>query len=721
MAAPVVVNFQVGGVAQVQQAFRTIDASLARLEKNSGSGARREVNAREREYARMVKDFERGERQRVKDAEKAAKDSARATEREAKEKIRAMQSADRMIAQAHREAQREMAREEAQRNREAMAWLRRREAEEMASMNRARAARERMGRTVGNAVSRTLTRGAASVASGVLSLGGGFSIQGAMQQGMSDRGLAADITQSGFLPHGTKVENQRKRSTDEVLGAAQSAAVSYGFQTNTALAGLQKFVGISGDLDTGMKLLPKFAELARATGSSMDDIAEAAGNVSLNLGGLDKDGSKTMDVLRGMAGQGKLGAVEMRDFAGQIAKISAAAGKFDGDLATNMLKMAALAQEARGEGGAFSASVAANAVTGFTTTLKTSARVAAFQGVGIDVYADKGKTKLKAPEELIEQALVKTGGDQLKMNALFKNIMGDRAVEGFAKRFNEAGGGQKGIDAVRGRFRELTEGTAMTEAEVSVAAQQRSQEADVKFEQAMERLRIVVADRGVPALEKLIPLIEQIIPTVAAMLSWFSENPWRGIGAIVGAAIAKDLAAAGLGKLMEKAFASAGKMAFTIGAAAVAIEAGTIAIDKLFAAKDEAQRADVGGDLSASNTASALLAAKREGRLTPQQLQHAEQQAARLRNELDEKKKNFGKNTASGFMDDVVGVFDSEAKKDLQTSRVANETASMKRTAESLQMLDEAIKKATASINAHAAAAPSQDQRTVSQAQRGAQ
>lgn len=590
---PVVVEFQLRGVPEVMQAFRSIGDRMIDSEQRAttastrGSAARisaaeRESALRDKAFAKVAKEADRWAREETRTREREAREQTRSAEREAKEQTRTEQQEARERVRAEEQAAKDKERAFARTARTAERWQR----EETA--NAVRNARERADlanrfvRTAGHGLGAAghdilrVTRGVAGLAT--TSMGGNFDLATAVQKASQETGIAADISQSGFLPNQGGANAQR-RSTSEILGVARGAAISQGLDSTQALGGLQKFVGISGDLDRGMKLLPQMAELARATGSSLDDIAEAAGNVSLNLRDTDKDGSKTMTVMRGLASQGKLGAVEMRDLAGQISKLSAASGQFSGDMAENMLKMGALAQEARGEGGAFSASVAANSIQGFATTLKTGARINAFKGVGIDVFSDKTHTQFRAPEELIVDALKKTGGDREKMNALFKNIMGARAVEGFAQRFTAAGGGEKGEQAVRARFQELFKGNLMTKQDVATAAAQRNEEADAKMARITAEFDRAVAEQLVPELTKLIPTVREMIPlfvevahdgipafvelirTVSEFVNghkaWIHSMAEHPIGAIIGFELTKSFAAAALPALLQKLFAAA--------------------------------------------------------------------------------------------------------------------------------------------------------------------
>jgi len=509
MPAPVVINFQVGGIAQVSQAFRTIEQALSAMERGGTQQAARASRERTSLALQETRAREREEKERTK-----------AAEREAREKVRAYIKADREIERARKDAFRQMEVAERAANERALQWVRTREREETESARRVAAMRQRFLGAVGVAAGRGISQGISgvmgatrSVAGTVMQLGGGFSVADSVRKATEASGLAADIANSGLIPAGpgVRTENTTKKSTADILGAARGTAVEYGMDTQEALGGLQKFVGVSGDLHMGMQLLPQLAQLARATGSSLEDVAAAAGNVAMNLGDVDKDGSKTMAVLRGVAAQGKLGAVEMRDLASQMAKLTAAAGQFSGDEVQNILMMGVLAQEARGKGGAASPQMAATAVAGFVNTLKTPARIAQFKERGIDVF-DPTTKLLKDPRQIILQSLEKTQGDPEAMKKMFANVMGERAVTGFANIYRKGEAEQKGSGKakVEAEFARLS--GVMTSQDVARAASDRMRESDAQMAKVMAEFDRAVAEKLVPKLLDMVPVIEKLIP-----------------------------------------------------------------------------------------------------------------------------------------------------------------------------------------------------------------
>jgi TP901 family phage tail tape measure protein len=259
--------------------------------------------------------------------------------------------------------------------------------------------------------------------------------------------------------------NNFRQDPKALMAEARRVADATGFETNAVAEGLQKFVGKTGDLATGREVLPDMAKLAKASGSSLEDMVDAAGDVANALGDIPNKGKAIDTVMRGVAGQGKLGAVEIRNLSSQMAKVVAASSKFGGDAGENILKMGMLAQEARGAGGAASATQAATSAMAFANTLSTPARIKAFKNIGINVFDKKGM--LRDPQQIILESLQKTKGNPEEMKKLFANVMGERAVTSYATTFRRAGGGDEGTKAVEAKFADLLEGAAMTQAEVN--------------------------------------------------------------------------------------------------------------------------------------------------------------------------------------------------------------------------------------------------------------
>lgn len=340
---------------------------------------------------------------------------------------------------------------------------------------------------------------------------------------------AVAISNAGYLPQSEGV-NSKRVDPNDLVKDARAVSDKWGVDASSALDALAGFAGIAGDLDLGRKMLSDMAKLAAATGTELGDMASAAANMANQL---DDGPDKVKQIYEGMkifAGQGKLGAVEIEHLAKQMPRVVASARKFEGDALSNMGKLGALAQLARATGGAPSAAEAARAVAGFGNTLQKSARIDAFKGMGVNVFADKGKTKFKDPVKLIEESLMATGGNLQKMNKLFMDVVGARAVGGLAQSFNDAGGGEAGLAAVRKEIERLTKGASMSEKEIDESANRAANTKAAKGVRLQNKLDDIIEDgleEILPALEEAAPAMVKFTKAMTELTAWAISNPWE--------------------------------------------------------------------------------------------------------------------------------------------------------------------------------------------------
>lgn len=545
---PVEVDFQVRGIADVQKAFQTVQQAAEKAGRARVQATRRETDTQEKAYQRLVRETTRWEQQRIREAERAEKSRVKSAENENRAIIRTANEAMRAYEKA--EQQRLRIRDNSARMAGRIA-----EREAREEMRAAEKSRHAFSRAIGRGVvggSRAVASIRGSVVRQMMNVGGGFDIADSVRRRMSESGLAADIANSGFMPEGDKAENRVRRSSSEVLGAARATGVRFGMETPEVLGGLQAFVGKTGDLDAGLKTMEKLASLATATGTSFSDMASAAAEV-FNTD-TKQSADDLMHTMRQLAGQGKLGAVEIRDEAKRAALITSSAGKFEGDKSSNIAILGALAQEAKARGGAANAAEATTSVARFADDLAKNSDKFAANGIRV-----KGKGgQLRNAEDVIRDTLTATHGDVSKIGKLF-NVRSARAVEGFASIYRSAGGGQAGMAEVNKELERL-KNAAMTEAEEKESVARRMEEADKKWEQVMLQLRNAVGDSLLPALIKLIPSVEKAIPQIVDLAqaagkaaTWLADNPFKGAAAVIGVYVGKEIAAAQIGGLIRAA------------------------------------------------------------------------------------------------------------------------------------------------------------------------
>jgi hypothetical protein len=272
--------------------------------------------------------------------------------------------------------------------------------------------------------------------------------------------LATKISNAGHVP-GTDVIH-----ASTLLGEARGVGNATGTDATEVLQGLQAFVGKTGDLETGRNTMKDLAILSKATGSSLEDMSNAAAEVTNNLAGVEDKAGVTKSIMQAIAGQGKLGAIEMKDMAAQMAKLASASSAFKGGAAANVATMGVLAQEAKLRGGAASATQATTSVMRFASDLTKPTTLKNWRKHGLTPFTDKSETELSDPMSIIKSALENSSGaagkaahggkaNLEKLAQFFPNQMSMRAVKGFASVYNEAGGGTAGLKAVDEEFGRL--------------------------------------------------------------------------------------------------------------------------------------------------------------------------------------------------------------------------------------------------------------------------
>jgi hypothetical protein len=346
-----------------------------------------------------------------------------------------------------------------------------------------------------------LARLAMGAVSGAARLGGDLiqglgvntDISSMFAQQKSLESLATNVSAFGYMPNDPR--NSTRVDSQELVHEARAIGVRTGIDPTQALEGLEKFVGKTGDLKTGRDALEDLARLSKASGANLNQMVSAAGDVSNVLGDIPDKGKVIYDVMKQVAGEGKTGAVLIKDLATQMAKVASAAQMFEGDRSKNIGVLGAIAQEARGRGGAASANQAATAVQGFTNVFGKHARVEAFKGFGVEL---RGKTgQLREADDIIVDTLnaAMRGGTKMSggkhshavkidggvkeyannWRQMFADVSSQRAVAGFSATYLDAynaskantqqGRMEEATAAVRAEFERLTS-SAMSEKEV---------------------------------------------------------------------------------------------------------------------------------------------------------------------------------------------------------------------------------------------------------------
>jgi hypothetical protein len=514
----------------------------------------------DRVFSKVEASSRRARKVVVTEADLAAKEEAKAwaaAERELarmeKEKTNEVKKATRERVQAERDAQREVASE-------AKRTAREREDAEKAMLKSVVAANrdaereiaktERDKKRTGDARGRAIGSGVSAVASvGARAIGFAASIAGDVARGAGvdlDAGshfrnasnletTAANLSNQGYMENdprnGVRVDS--KKLEDELLNVGDKTGYS-GNDIGEALSG---FVSKTGDLQMGRDLIQQIGVVSRASGADVKDMADATGDLANAFEDGPDKAKQVGEALRILAGQGKVGAVEIRDLAAQMAKVTAAAGQFEGGAQNNIATFGALAQEARRKGGASSATMATSSLGAFADTFSKSARLKEFRALGINVDGAGGK--VRDPMEILIDSLSKTHGNNEAMGKLFASSQARRVTRGFEDTYKTTFAATQGTDAekdaaaiaaVREEFNKL-KNAAMSQEEVMTSfsnAMSTSQVEAQTFNTEMDRLAAETKGDLVPALRELTPVIKnELVPAfkdAISFVTWFAHS-----------------------------------------------------------------------------------------------------------------------------------------------------------------------------------------------------
>lgn len=496
-----------------KRAAAAIDAENKKAARSIEREHKRAATENSKAYAKAAKEIEKWQQESRRSAEKAKKDEVSAFEKAEKDKTRAAEreeknrvKAARDAVRARKEAEREAAKQ-ARDQETRMEQAKRRSFMHGANQELLPLGLTRTGRAM-TGIGRAGIGLAASIAGGLArSQGVDLDLTSLMTKNASLETLATNVSNSGYMAGDPR--NGKRVAARELMNDALDVGTRTGTDANTIMEGLGKFVGLTGDLKTGREMMESLAMLAKATGSEFDDMAAAAGNVSMNLDNTPDKAKRVEAVMRVIAGQGKMGAVEIKDMATQMAKIASQAGQFEGPVEDTIATLGAMAQESRAHGASASATQAATSVASFVSMLKTPKRAEKFEAATGTKVFNPATGMLRDPRNIIKEALTKVGMDPIKLKEIFANVQGARAMEGFATIYRRAGGGKAGLDAVDAEFERLRN-AAVSEAEIreSFARAMKSGPSQAEaFNQQMRKTALQMQDALLPALVALAPAV----------------------------------------------------------------------------------------------------------------------------------------------------------------------------------------------------------------------
>ncbi len=411
---------------------------------------------------------------------------------------------------------------------------------------------------------------------------------------------------------------------------ARSVANAAKVDTNATLDVLAAFQAKSSDLKTGEDVLERLAKLAKVSGTEFADMGTAAGAVNAQLEDTPDRAERLVAIMAHLTKQTADGSVEMSDYSKYVGVIAASANSYSGSFDKNIGQLGALSQMAM-KGGAYTAAMATGAAASFAKDLTKDKTLKKWTGAGVDVFADEGHTKLKDVEELIVAYTKVKGADRAELAKFFPNVVSKRAVESSLDTYQKAGGGAAGEAAIREEFAKFR----ATLSDDKIAAMYKTQEGTtankvVDFNNQLEKIAASLAERVLPAMEKMGPKILEVVDAMGRIVGWAAENPKSAIAAALVGSIAK----AGIGDILSKGVESlmskAGAGSLTIAVAAATFMLGKTAIDEITGKKDAAVTASVEDEARRGNLLGKASYEARHGGVTAETRAEMEKMEAEL-------------------------------------------------------------------------------------------
>lgn len=390
---------------------------------------------------------------------------------------------------------------------------------------------------------------------------------------------AANIANQATMA-GQTVEGGAKGLSARTRGAAVGANVDIG-QTFDVIGAFQ---AKSSDLATAEATVERLAKLAKISGTEFGLMGEAAGAVNAQLADTPDRADKLVAIMAHLTKQTADGSVEMSDYAKYVGVIAAQANAYEGTFEKNIGQLGALSQMAM-KGGAYSAAMATNAAASFNRDITKDKTLTKWTGAGIDVFADKGKTKLKDVEELILAYVKKKGANRADLAQFFPNVVSKRAVTSSLDTYDAAEKKQKGSGeaAIRAEFQKFR----ATLDDKTVDKLYKDQEGTTansvqKINNQLALMGEQLASKLLPKLIEGAPAIMKFVDSMVGAATWAADNPGKMIVLAITGSIAKaaigSAVSSGLQTMLQATMAGAGSVGAMGGMGKAGAALGAIAI-----------------------------------------------------------------------------------------------------------------------------------------------
>lgn len=415
----------------------------------------------------------------------------------------------------------------------------------------------------------------------VTNLGGGFSIDGALQENISNEKKAALLANK--VPGGNRDKNKQ-----EIIDWSKASAAKYGFDQSDTIDTLTKYVDKSGintqeDFEKAKTSSGFMLKYAKAYGLSPEEVGSVAGQLkdqNPDLGTADLQ-QMMLDIQK----QGVSGAVDIEDLLGSVRSITKTSTYYGGNQADNQRKLLAMAQVVSGsqgstrEGATALSNVSKDAI-GHADAVDSFMNQSGFSGT-----FTKDHQISKPIDQFMGDVLQATGGDIQKIQYMGsdKKVFTGQTQRAFMQALQPF---RKGKDeALAHGATEAQANKAGREAfdkRVADKSAARGSQADLdkdfasimqtsaeQFAAAVRDLKIQVGEQLVPVLKDLIPPLRELTPLLvellkglAGLITLMANHPFEAAFATLGASITgeilKQIVAAKIGETIKSLIANGG-------------------------------------------------------------------------------------------------------------------------------------------------------------------
>ncbi len=247
---------------------------------------------------------------------------------------------------------------------------------------------------------------------------------------MAVKGAAAMETrleQLGIVADRSKTEMQQLN--EQIYRVAQERNIN--IDPSQLLSAVEQITAKTGELSVAEDNLKNIAMVISATGAGGEDVGSLFSNIfeKFNV----KDSKEMLEIIDALANQGKMGAFELRDLATQgerIISAYAAMGRTGKEAALEMGTMMQLARKGTG-----STEQSATAFESMVSELTSPRLIKGLKSMGIAIKDVNGN--FRALPDIVQDIIVKVDGDTSKIGAIFGDFA-KRAVNPIAIAYNQA-------------------------------------------------------------------------------------------------------------------------------------------------------------------------------------------------------------------------------------------------------------------------------------------